>query len=52
MTHVIDLLKYKRQLEREISDLDWDGKPSAHLQDTLARVNADIRAGKIWEPLF
>ena len=47
---VIDLIEKRQQLRREIITAAWEvvGK----LQDELASVEAKIKAGERYEPLF
>lgn len=52
MDRVVCISKAIRDLEREISDLEWDGKPADHLASRLALMKERRTNGELWEISF
>lgn len=51
-SRVVDLINLRRKVLRELSDAEWDDKPSTHLKEQLNHIDEKIQRGELWEPMF
>lgn len=52
MKYVMCIQRYRKNVRKEISELEWDGVNCEHLYRLLDELNGQIDRGEKWHVLF